>query len=88
NTKAEPPHYDFEKELSNRLNAAPVRATLGSSISNPDFRPEPLPFTERVPWLIYLVLTVSSLAVALILFSLARSAMRMRPPSTEDQTRK
>lgn len=88
NTKAEPPHYDFEKELSNRLNAPPVRATLGSSISNPGFRPEPLPFTERVPWLIYLVLTVSSLAVALILFSLARSAMRMRPPSTEEPDNK
>lgn len=84
NAKADQPHYDFEKELPNKLRAAPVRATLGSSVSNPDFRPEPLPFTERVPWLIYLVLTVSSLAVALILFSLARNARRIEPKAPDE----
>jgi uncharacterized protein DUF3999 len=84
NVKAAAPHYDFEKELSTRLATSPARATISSLVSNPDFRPEPLPFTERLPWLIYLVLTVSSLALAAILFSLARSAIRMRPPSAEE----
>lgn len=77
NVKAGAPHYDFEAELSTRLATSPVRATLGALVNNPDFRPERLPFTERLPWLIYLVLTVSSLALALILFSLARATVHL-----------
>lgn len=88
NAKAAAPHYDFEKELSTRLSATPVRAQLGSVVSNPDFRPEPLPFTERLPWLIYAVLTVSSLALALILFSLARATMRMKAKTSDEATAK
>lgn len=51
-------------------------------MSNPDYKPEPLPLTERIPWLIYVVLAVSSLAPALILFSLERAIhelIRNRP---------
>jgi hypothetical protein len=73
------PHYDFEKELPARLAAAgapPVWSKVGSVINNPAFKPAPLPFTERVPWLIYLVLAVSSFALALILLSLARTTLR------------
>ena len=86
NAKAIAPHYDFEKELSARLAATPVRAQLGSVASNPDFRPEPLPFTERLPWLIYLVLTISSLALALVLLSLARATMRMKAKTSNEAT--
>lgn len=78
NRKADAPHYDFDQELSARLKAPPLRAVLSSVASNPDFRPEPLPFTERLPWLIYLVLTISSLALAFILFQLARATMRLK----------
>lgn len=84
NAKASPPHYDFEKELSNRMIASPVHTQLGAAVSNPEFRPEPLPFTERVPWLIYLVLAASSVALALILFSLARATMRMPSKKSAD----
>ncbi|HEV2883746.1 MAG TPA: hypothetical protein VGW36_02750, partial [Pyrinomonadaceae bacterium] len=73
NANATEPHYDFEDELQSRL-AAPVIATAaGPLTNNPDYRPDPLPFTERVPWLIYIVLTASSVALGLILFSLARN---------------
>jgi hypothetical protein len=71
NSKMPEPHYDFEKELS-RLKNAPVQSSVGNTNRNPLYTPEPLPFTERVSWLIYLVLAASSVALGWILFSLAR----------------
>jgi hypothetical protein len=68
------PHYDFEKELPARLSTDPSHSTIGDVLANREYKPEPLPLTERVPWLIYLVLGASSIALALILFSLARTA--------------
>jgi hypothetical protein len=76
NSKATEPHYDFEKELSARLTTKLVRTEVGAITNNPDFKPEPLPLTERIPWLIYLVLAASSIALAIILMSLARTSLR------------
>lgn len=75
------PHYDFEKELWSKLSSEPIHSTIGDVIANPEYKPEPLPFTERVPWLIYVVLAASSIALAFILLSLARTAMRK--PATD-----
>lgn len=61
----------------------PIHVTVGSVVTNPEFVPEPLPLTERVPWLIYLVLTASSVALALILLSLARATLQTRPQQTD-----
>jgi hypothetical protein len=77
------PHYDFEKELAARLSKEPVHSQLGDVLANRDYKPEPKPLTERVPWLIYLVLAVSSIALAFVLFSLARSATRMNTPQPD-----
>ena len=76
NTKATAPHYDFEKDPRASLSTKLVRSEVGASISNPDFKPEPLPLTERIPWLIYVVLAASSLALAMVLLSLARTTLR------------
>lgn len=76
NNKIPAPHYDFEKEASARLSTEANKASLGAVTNNPSFEPEPLPLTERVPWLIYLVLAASSLSLAFILFSLARTTIR------------
>jgi len=84
NPKATPPHYDFAKNLPAQLNIQPVHTAVGPAVSNPDFRPEPLPLTERVPWLIYLVLAASSLALAMILINLARTAQRTEPRPLEE----
>jgi hypothetical protein len=84
NPKATPPHYDFEKNLPAQLNTTPVRTEVGPAVSNPNFKPEPLPLTERVPWLIYVVLAASSLALAMILISLARTAQRTEARSMEE----
>jgi len=70
------PHYDFEKELYTRLSTQPGYSRLGSVLDNREYKPKPKPLTERAPWLIYLVLAASSIALAFILFSLARTATR------------
>ena len=84
NSKATAPHYDFEKDLPARSSTTPVRSGFGTVVNNPDYKPEPLPLTERIPWLIYVVLGVSSLALALILISLTRSTLRNEEPHTEE----
>ena len=76
NTSVPAPHYDFETELQSKPSLEPVHSTFGDVTANPEYRPEPRPLTERVPWLIYLVLAISSIALAFILVSLARNAMR------------
>jgi hypothetical protein len=77
NAKVPEPHYDFEKELTSKLKSQPKQASVGQVTKNASYTPEPLPFTERVPWLIYLVLAAASLALAWILWSLARTALRV-----------
>jgi Protein of unknown function (DUF3999) len=73
------PHYDFEKELPARLAKQPTNSAITVLLPNREYKPEPLPLTERVPWLIYVVLAVSSIALGLVLFSLARTATRLKP---------
>ena len=77
------PHYDFEKELAGKVTANVTRLGVGARTTNQNYIPEPLPFTERVPWLIYLVLTASSVALAWILLSLARKSLQQGSQSSE-----
>ena len=79
NTNVTAPHYDFEKELPARLSKEPIHNSIGNVLANREYKPEPLPLTERVPWLIYLVLAAASVALGFVLFSLARSATRIEP---------
>ena len=53
---------------------------------NSDRAEEPVPMTDRIPWLIYVVLTSSTVALAWILFSLARARMRDAPHDDSKQT--
>ena len=76
NASVPAPHYDFENELQSKLSSEPGHSTYGGATMNPEYKPEPRPLTERVPWLIYLVLAVPSIALAYILFSLARKTVR------------
>jgi hypothetical protein len=73
NPRAIEPNYD----LGARIPANPgntVRLALSSQSANPVYRPEPKPFSERSPWLIYVILAAASLALAYILLSMARAA--------------
>jgi hypothetical protein len=52
-------------------------------LENREYKPEPKPLTERVPWLIYIVLAISSIALAFVLWSLARTAIRLNTPQPD-----
>jgi len=82
NEHVQAPHYDFENEAM-RLSREPVHSQLGDVAANPEYKPEPKPLTERAPWLIYVVLAVSSIALAFVLLSLARTATKSTKPSTD-----
>jgi hypothetical protein len=82
NENVSAPHYDFEKEVVARLSKEPVHSSLGDVRANRDYKPEPKPLTERVPWLIYVVLAASSIALAFVLWSLARTATRLNTQQT------
>jgi hypothetical protein len=75
NAKVPEPHYDFEKELATKLKSPVKPGAVGLVTTNSAYTPEPLPFTERAPWLIYLVLAASSITLGWILWSLARTAL-------------
>ena len=83
NEKVSAPHYDFEKEVAARLSREPVHSELGDVSANPEYKPEPKPLTERAPWLIYVVLAVSSIALAFVLLSLARTATRLKTQTSD-----
>ena len=83
NANVPAPHYDFESVLSSRRLTEPSHSVIGDVMANRDYKPEPKPLTERVPWLIYVVLAVSSIALGFILLSLAQSAMRLKTQTTD-----
>jgi hypothetical protein len=78
NPRAAAPHYDFSADLPEVLNPAPVRAPIGPQVANPSYRPEPKPWTERWPWVIYVVLGTASLVLLILLGLLAREAVSRR----------
>lgn len=78
NANVSAPHYDFATVLPSRRPTEPTHSRVGNVTTNPEYKPEPKPLTERVPWLIYIVLAASSIALGFILLSLARSATRLK----------
>jgi hypothetical protein len=59
------------------LEPAPVRFEAGGRQDNPVYQPEPPPLTERLPWLIYVLLGVAVAILAALIANLARSAIRL-----------
>jgi hypothetical protein len=79
NPDAASPQYDFERNLPATLDPPPVRLALAPAgrVDNPTYLPEPKPFTERWPWLIYAILAAISLGLGVIIIGLARTAIRL-----------
>lgn len=75
NPDAAAPNYDFARNLPAQLPSPPMRATLGAVERNPEFVPPPKAWTERWPWLIYVVLGAASTVLALVILSVARQAI-------------
>ena len=73
NRKAAAPRYDFAASLPRVLPQKPLRLPLGAQQDNPAYRPEPKPFSERSPWVIYLVLGLASAILFVILRNLAKT---------------
>jgi hypothetical protein len=74
NAKAAAPHYDLAARLGKDLSVTPVRLMLGEQRDNPTYSPEPRPFSERFPWLVYVVLCSAAAVLAGILLSLVRES--------------
>lgn len=70
-----PPAYDFARNLPAELKPPPNRGSLGPRKKNPQFVPEPKPFTERWPGAIYAVLASVSVLLAGIVFAVGRRAI-------------
>ena len=77
NSLAEPAQYDFARNLPIKLEPSPEHVMLGDVTANPEFVPPPKPWTERLPWLIYVVLAGVTLVLAVIIVNLARHAIRL-----------
>ena len=80
NPQAEAPRYDFAQNLPDNPQSTALIADAKTE-KNPEYRPEPKPWTDRWPWLIYLVLGAASLILLLILASIARQAGLTRSAS-------
>jgi hypothetical protein len=77
NPKADTADYDFARLLPDVLTSTPVRVQpAGVGVEeNPVYRPTPKPWTERWPWLVYVVLGAASLVLLAILVMLGRQAI-------------
>lgn len=76
NPKAANPQYDFARNLPELLEPTPARGELvPPALKNPDYKPLPKPWTERWPWLVYVVLALACLVLLAILTVLARTAI-------------
>ena len=69
------PHYDLERNLNANLEPEPIRLSPSAAQDNPNYVPEPKPFTERLPWLIYAVLSSACLVLAAIIWNIGRTAV-------------
>lgn len=77
NPQAEAPNYDFARNLPPRIVPRPDRVRIGPRQDNPMYQSEPLPLTERLPWLIYALLSAAVAVLALLILNLARAAIRL-----------
>jgi hypothetical protein len=77
NGTARDPNYDFGRNLPATVTPKPERTELeGETQANPSYHPEPPPWTERWPWLIYVVLGSASAVLIGILGLLAKEVIR------------
>jgi hypothetical protein len=83
NPAATAPHYDFAATLPAVLEPPPLRGSLTELRKYHDYQPPPRPWSERWPWLVYVVLSAASLALLGILTLLGREAIARhdRPPA-------
>ena len=57
------PRYDLAARLPAEMGPVATRLALGPERDNPAYRPRPKPFSERSPWLVYVVLAAAGLVL-------------------------
>jgi hypothetical protein len=77
NPKGIAPHYEVAGPTPADREPARGHLALGPERSNPVYRPEPKPWSERSPWLVYAVLIGACAALAAILLNLAKTSARL-----------
>ena len=83
NPKARTPSYDLKRFLPYLETEGLTRGLLGPQTNNPGFTIPKKPFTERLPWLIPVVVTLTAVAVGFLLFGVLRQAKKLLPPPAE-----
>ncbi len=86
NPDAGRPIYDIEHVLPYLDTEDLAQADLGPQQENLGFLPEqpaPLPVTERMPWLLGVVVAVAAVVVGFILLGVLRRARKVLPPPAE-----
>jgi hypothetical protein len=81
NPSATEPRYDFARNLPSRLDPAPTRLELQDRITNPVYQPVPPPLTERLPWLIYVILGTAIAGLAAVVADLAGALLKQHDSS-------
>lgn len=74
NRKAPAPHYDLDSRIPVNAVVPLTRLGLGPQQQNPAYRPEPKPFSERQPWVVYVVLIAACAILVLLLLNIARAS--------------
>jgi hypothetical protein len=75
NPHAQAGNYELARFLPETLAPARVEWASGGILANAGYEPEPKPWTERWPWLVYVVLGAASLVLLVILAILARTTL-------------
>ncbi len=75
NLSAENPNYDFARNLTEPLPEELPRVKLAAVEKNPEYIAPPEAFTERFPWLIYVVLGGVAVALGAVILNLSRAAI-------------
>lgn len=86
NPAASMPNYDFARNLPAVLPGPIRRAQLLEVQKNPDFQLPPQPFTERFPWLIYVVLAAVCVVLTALIVNLSRAAIAIHDERLEVTT--
>ena len=75
-----PPSYDMERVFPYLVTEELPEARLSSQAANPDFVERQPPLTERLPWLLPVVITIAAILIGLLLLGIIRQARKVLPP--------
>jgi len=76
--------YDFARVLPSTVEPAPVSVKLAKMLRNPRYTPPAVPWTERLPWLLYVVLFIACAVLLGLIFSVSRFVIHQHDALAEE----